>query len=155
LYETTLAESQGPQNMPDTISMFLTHLLVAFLVALFLSLLLIPLRRPKTTHAKASTAVGVLFLFFILFLGTWAGGLWIMPFGSPWLGVYWMPFLVAGVFIALVVAATDQSSWRSKEREDTRSDRVERAALATAFGLLFWILIMALLLAIYAGYSAM
>lgn len=135
--------------------MFLTHLLVAFFVALFLSLLLIPLRRPQTTQAKTSTAVGVLFLFFILFLGTWAGGLWITPFGSPWLGVYWMPFLVAGIFIALVVATTDQSSWRSKERKQTESDRVEHAALATSFGLLFWILIMALALAIYAGYSAM
>lgn len=134
--------------------MFLTHLLVAFFVALFLSLLLIPVRRPRTAQAKTSTAVGVLFLFFILFLGTWAGGLWITPFGSPWLGVYWMPFLVAGLFVALLVAATDQSSRRSYERKETEPDHVEHAALATAFGLLFWILIMALAIAIVAGYSA-
>jgi NADH:ubiquinone oxidoreductase subunit 6 (subunit J) len=135
--------------------MFLVHLVVALLVALFLSLLLIPLRRPRSAQAKTSTAVGVLFLFFILFLGTWAGGLWITPFGSPWLGVYWMPFLVAGLFVALLVAATDQSSRRSYERKKTESDHVEHAALATAFGLLFWILIMALVIAIFAGYSAM
>lgn len=134
--------------------MFLTHLLVAFFVALLLSLLLIPVRRPRTAQAKTSTAVGVLFLFFILFLGTWAGGLWITPFGSPWLGVYWMPFLVAGLFVALLVAATDQSSRRSYERKETEPDHVEHAALATAFGLLFWILIMALAIAIVAGYSA-
>jgi NADH:ubiquinone oxidoreductase subunit 6 (subunit J) len=134
--------------------MFLTHLLVAFFVASFLSLLLIPVRRPRTAQAKTSTAVGVLFLFFILFLGTWAGGLWITPFGSPWLGVYWMPFLVAGLFVALLVAATDQSSRRSYERKETEPDHVEHAALATAFGLLFWILIMALAIAIVAGYSA-
>jgi NADH:ubiquinone oxidoreductase subunit 6 (subunit J) len=135
--------------------MFLVHLVVALLVALFLSLLLIPLRRPRSAQAKTSTAVGVLFLFFILFLGTWAGGLWLTPFGSPWLGVYWMPFLVAGLFVALLVAATDQSSRRSYERKKTESDHVEHAALATAFGLLFWILIMALVIAIFAGYSAM
>jgi NADH:ubiquinone oxidoreductase subunit 6 (subunit J) len=135
--------------------MFLAHLLVALLVALLLSLLLIPLRRPRSAQAKTSTAVGVLFLFFILFLGTWAGGLWITPFGSPWLGVYWMPFVVAGVFVALLVAATDQSSRRSYERKETEPDHVEHAALATAFGLLFWILIMALAIAIVAGYSAM
>jgi NADH:ubiquinone oxidoreductase subunit 6 (subunit J) len=135
--------------------MFLAHLLVAFLVALLLSLLLIPLRRPQSAQAKTSTAVGVLFLFFILFLGTWAGGLWITPFGSPWLGVYWMPFVVAGLFVALLVAATDQSSRRSYERKETEPDHVEHAALATAFGLLFWILIMALAIAIVAGYSAM
>ncbi|TVS12652.1 MAG: hypothetical protein EA424_22380, partial [Planctomycetaceae bacterium] len=123
--------------------MFLAHLLVAFLVALLLSLLLIPLRRPRSAQAKASTAVGILFLFFILFLGTWAGGLWITPFGSPWLGVYWLPFVVAGIFVALLVAATDQSSRRSDESEEADPDRVEHAALATAFGLLFWILIMA------------
>jgi NADH:ubiquinone oxidoreductase subunit 6 (subunit J) len=134
--------------------MFLTHLLIAFLVASLLSLLLIPVRRPRTAQAKTSTAVGVLFLFFILFLGTWAGGLWITPFGSPWLGVYWMPFLVAGLFVALLVAATDQSSSRSYEGKETESDHVEHAALATAFGLLFWILIMALAIAIVAGYSA-
>lgn len=135
--------------------MFLAHLLVAFLVALLLSLLLVPLRRPRSAQAKTSTAVGVLFLFFILFLGTWAGGLWITPFGSPWLGVYWMPFVVAGLFVALLVAATDQSSRRSYERKETGPDHVEHAALATAFGLLFWILIMALAIAIVAGYSAM
>jgi hypothetical protein len=135
--------------------MFLVHLVVALLVALFLSLLLIPLRRPRSAQAKTSTAVGVLFLFFILFLGTWAGGLWITPFGSPWLGVYWMPFVVAGLFVALLVAATDQSSRRSYERKKTEPDHVEHAALATAFGLLFWILIMALVIAIFAGYSAM
>ncbi|TVS19907.1 MAG: hypothetical protein EA424_06640, partial [Planctomycetaceae bacterium] len=123
--------------------MFLGHLLVAFLVALFMSLLLIPFRRPRSAQARVSTAVGVLFLFFILFLGTWAGGLWITPFGSPWLGVYWLPFVVAGIFVALLVAATDQSSRRSDESEEADPDRVEHAALATAFGLLFWILIMA------------
>ena len=135
--------------------MFLAHLLVALLVALLLSLLLIPLRRPRSAQAKTSTAVGVLFLFFILFLGTWAGGLWITPFGSPWLGVYWMPFVVAGLFVALLVAATDQSSRRSYERKEAEPDHVEHAALATAFGLLFWILIMALAIAIVAGYSAL
>ncbi len=62
--------------------MFVTHLLIALLVASLLSLLLIPFRRPRSAQAKASTAVGVLFLFFIWFLGTWAGGLWITPFGS-------------------------------------------------------------------------
>ena len=135
--------------------MFLAHLLVAFLVALFSSLLLIPFRRPRSTQAKASTAVGVLFLFFILFLGTWAGGLWITPFGSSWLGVYWMPFVVAGLFVALLLAATDRSSRRSYERKKTDPDHVEHAALATTFGLLFWILIMALAIAIVAGYSVL
>jgi hypothetical protein len=141
--------------MRETTSMFLTHLLLSFLVALFLSLLLIPFRRPRTVQAKTSKAVGVLFLFFILFLGTWAGGLWMMKFGSPWLGVYWVPFLVAGLLVALVVAATDRSSWRINERKHAESDRVEHAALAATFGLLSWILIMALVLAIYAGYSAL
>ncbi len=135
--------------------MFLAHLLIAFLVALFMSLLLIPFRRPRSAQAKASTAVGVLFLFFILFLGTWAGGLWITPFGSAWLGVYWMPFVVTGLVVALLLAATDQSSRRSYERKETDPDHVGHAALATAFGLLFWILIMALAIAIVAGYSVL
>ncbi len=134
--------------------MFFAHLLVAVLVALFFSLLLIPFRRPRSAQAKASTAVGVLFLFFILFLGTWAGGLWIAPFGSAWLGVYWMPFVVAGLFVALLMAVTDQSSRRRYERDETDPDHVEHAALVTAFGMLFWILVMALALAIFAGYSA-
>jgi hypothetical protein len=136
--------------------MFLVHLVVAFLVALVLSLLLIPLRKPRSAQAKTSTAAGVLFIFFLLFLATWAGGLWITPFGTAWLGVYWMPFLVAGLIAALLVAATDQSPWRSHERKEkeTESDHVERVALVTAFGLLFWILIMALTIAIVAGYYA-
>lgn len=134
--------------------MFLIHLLIALVVAASLSLLLIPLRRPRSAQAKTTTAMGVLLLFFILFLGTWAGGLWITPFGPVWLGVYWMPFVVAGFFVALLVALTDRSSWRIHERNGTKSDRVERAALVTAFGFLFWILIMALTIAIIAGYTA-
>jgi hypothetical protein len=45
-------------------------------------------------------------LFFVIFLATWAGGLWIQPVGPVMWGVSFTVFIVVGVLVALMVAAT-------------------------------------------------
>ncbi|WP_243374913.1 hypothetical protein [Geotalea sp. SG265] len=45
-------------------------------------------------------------LFFVIFLATWAGGLWIQPVGPVMWGISFTVFIVVGVLVALLVAAT-------------------------------------------------
>lgn len=129
--------------------MIFADFLIALLVALLLSsIVFIGLRR---TGPWASFA----FLFFALFLATWAGGIWITPIGRPLAGVYWLPFLMAGVVFALLLAAavpperTEESTIKlvTEEEKKEKERKVRRAA-----GLLFWLFAAALALAILVRY---
>jgi hypothetical protein len=54
--------------------------------------------------------------FLVIFLFSWGGGSWITPFGPLGWGVAWMPFLVMGVFMALLLTAVTPRSKRSRTR---------------------------------------
>jgi hypothetical protein len=114
--------------------MILVDFLIAFFVALLLSsIVFLGLRRtgPWTSF---------LFLFFALFLATWAGGIWITPIGRPLAGVYWLPFLMAGVVFALLLAVAvppdkaEESTIKLVTEEEKKAR--ERTVRRTA-GLLF------------------
>lgn len=129
--------------------MILTDFLVAFLVSLLLSaIVVVGMRR---TGPWAS----FFFLFLALFLATWAGGIWITPIGRPVGGVYWLPFLVAGVVFALLLA--------SMERIDTRAEtsiklvteqerKAHKKEVRRTVGLFFWLFACVLALAILLRY---
>lgn len=135
--------------------MFVAHLCTALLVALLLTILLIPRKTRKSAQDRGGTAGAVLVLFFILFLAAWAGGLWITPFGPRVFGVFWIPFLVAGLFFGLLWTAVDMAFHRNGRRRTTKANPAERVAVAAAFSLLASILIIGLALAVVAGYSVM
>jgi len=42
-------------------------------------------------------------LFVVFFLATWAGGIWMAPFGPPIGRVYWVPFTLIAILIAAVL----------------------------------------------------
>ncbi len=124
-----------------------------FLVALVIALLLASL--VFVGFRRAGPWASFLFLFLALFLATWAGGVWIMPFGRPLGGVYWLPFLMAGVVFALLLAAVvppDKSEETTVElvTEEEKKER-ERTLRRTA-GLLFWTFAGVLAVAIILGY---
>jgi hypothetical protein len=48
---------------------------------------------------------GVAAFFVIVFLASWAGGVWMTPLGPTGWGVYWLPFLLVGLMVALLLAA--------------------------------------------------
>jgi hypothetical protein len=92
---------------------------------------------------------------FILFLATWAGGLWVMPFGPVWWGVPWLPFLLVGLFIALLLAALIPGETQ-RPRPKTPSE-IQRQAHADAESIIaldifFWFSIVGFLVAIIVGY---
>jgi hypothetical protein len=54
--------------------------------------------------------------FLVIFLFSWGGGSWVTPFGPLGWGVAWMPFLVMGIFMALLLTAVTPRSNRSRTR---------------------------------------
>ena len=48
----------------------------------------------------------VLWFFVVVLMATWAGGVWLTPVGPAVGGFYWLPFLVAGLIVSLLLAAT-------------------------------------------------
>ena len=81
--------------------MWFAELLFAFIIALIFSfLLLVVFGRGRRSDEEALWP-GFIFLFFILFLATWAGGAWVTPIGPTVWGAVWLPFLFVGIAGAL------------------------------------------------------
>jgi len=83
----------------------------------------------------------------VLFLATWAGGIWITPFGPPMFGVYWLPFVFVGLVFALLLTATVPAETRRLRpyTEETAEMVAEETAIA-AIGTVFWVLLVGLIL---------
>jgi hypothetical protein len=98
---------------------------------------------------------GVAAFFVIVFLASWAGGIWLTPPGPVNWGSYWLPFLLVGVMVALLMAAvrTPPPEESSIELVDRRKRKARRWAAATTLSIFFWILVGMLLLAIVNRYT--
>jgi len=100
---------------------------------------------------------GLVFFFLILFLATWAGGLWISPFGPVAWGVHWLSFLLVGIIIGLLLTALIPPVERPPYPEsEARLKRRPRGDKATMMGIdaFLVILILVLIIAIVAAYYA-
>ena len=128
--------------------MFLTQLTFALVIAAFLSAVFAVGFRRSGPWASA-------FIFFVVvFLASLAGGLWISPIGPRLWGAHWLPFLLVGLIIALLLAAaplTDRSS-SSVELVDRTRERREEKQVRTALDVFFWVLIISFVLVILAHY---
>jgi hypothetical protein len=94
-----------------------------------------------------------LFIFFIILIVTWAGGVWITPFGTPVWGVYWLPFVAVGLVLALVLLAINPPRKPRTRREAIQRREDERQASALVSGF-FWVMLLALGVAIVTHYVA-
>jgi hypothetical protein len=130
--------------------MFFWDLIVAFFIALIISVILGGLlgwERPD----RPGIGSALVFLFLILFLATWAGGVWITPFGPAAWGVFWLPFLVVGIIIAFLIVALVPTR-RPRTRQEAAQQAEEESENASMLGGLFWFFIILLIIAIIAGY---
>lgn len=146
--------------------MILIDLIFAVIVALLISLLLAGVmgwRHPRTAGAGPA----MLFLFLLLLVVVWAGGAWSRPYGPPMWGGYWLPYLVIGLFVALVllaIGAAGATETKSRplprtaaQAEPTATDAEEEAVavgLAGIFTVFFWVLLILGVLAIILRYIA-
>lgn len=132
--------------------MIVLELLVAFLVSAVLSAIF------ALATWKRGKRKGLIWLFLIIFFATWAGGLWMRPFGPTLWGIHWLSFLHVGVVVALILAAS-HSGPRPRSRNETiemlekmrQRREVEQVAWIT-LTIFFWVLMLALLSAILFRY---
>ncbi len=125
--------------------MILTDILFAMVVAVGLTLIF-----AKLLRNVGPWALWWMFLL-LVFLAAWAGGVWITPVGPQLFGRYWLPFLLAGLFFALLLAAAAPVS---PPRTEEAAQLVAQAEEATSTGvsIFFWILLLALIVAIVVAY---
>jgi hypothetical protein len=123
--------------------MFLLDMVVAIVIGLVLIALasaLFDYRGPWSTFWS---------LLLIIVLATWAGGVWLTPFGPTWFGVTWLPFLFTGLLIIVLLAAATGTPRYGRSRYVVAE---EAAAEATALSVFFWIVLVALLAGILLAY---
>ena len=131
--------------------------MVEFFVALLIALLVsVPfgfaLRRriPRT---------GFFWFFLILFLATWAGGMWIGPFGPSFRGIFWLPFVLVAVLVGFFLAAVaprppPSSRIETLEMlEEIEQKRKLEKLTYMSFGVFFWVALFALIAVIIVHYA--
>lgn len=127
--------------------MFLAHALLAFVVASAFGILLAAALRRSGPWAAPWAA------FLVIFLFVWAGGVWVTPIGPSLYHVYWVPFLLMGLFVALLIAAAAEPGRRRVHRPVQEGPgHAEEAETQPGLTVFFWVLIAVLVSVIVAGY---
>lgn len=90
-------------------------------------------------------------MFAILFLASWAGGIWLAPPGSRPVLAYIVPFLVVGLAMALLMTAfiprhPPRTRGEALRRQDARRE------VASFVNVFFWLLLVVLLASILVRY---
>jgi len=131
---------------------FILELLIAISISLVLSALFV------LVIQRGERRTGFFWLFVVVFLVTWAGGVWLRPFGPTLWGVCWLGFLLAGLFILLLLAIfIPQKPVRGRRETLDMLEKVARKRELDTFtyitlGVFFWILLAALIIAIMFRY---
>lgn len=128
--------------------MVFVEALFALAVALFLTVVFAVIGRQGRRPAR------VIVFFVVVFLGAWAGGIWITPVGPSILGVYWVSFFAAGLLFALVLEAVAAFSTRPAEPQSghIQEDKKEEREIESVLGAFFWVLLAMFVAAIILGY---
>jgi hypothetical protein len=130
--------------------MFFVDLMFALVLAMGLSLFLpgtFGWRRPGQEVLWGN----MVFLFLLIFLISWAGGVWLPQSGPVWRGGYWLPFLLTAFFVVMLLFAM-----APLDPPRTREQAIERATLEMAakrsLGVFFWLLVIGSGIAIIIHY---
>lgn len=92
-----------------------------------------------------------LWIFFLLiFLATWAGQLWILPFGPITRGISWLSLVFVAVFFAVFILAL-----MPMVPADTKPEKSSEEGAFMALGAFLWIILIILLISIALGYYRM
>jgi Ca2+/Na+ antiporter len=127
---------------------FLASVTVALLVCVIFALV--------TRHKMRRTGFGWFFLFVLI--ATWAGGVWLRPFGPSWGDIRWLQFLIAGLVVVLLFALfAPLKAPRSRHetidqlQEIARQKELQKVTYLT-LGIVFWVILVILIAAIAIRY---
>ncbi|MGD2111096.1 MAG: hypothetical protein PVI86_17095 [Phycisphaerae bacterium] len=96
---------------------------------------------------------GVVWFFLIVLFASWAGGVWIRPVGPTLWGVYWLPFVIVGLVVALLLAASaPPPPMRLPKSVEETEDKIEAESIAVALSAFVWIMLLFLIVAIGVHY---
>jgi hypothetical protein len=132
--------------------MLIPELLASFIIAVILTALYMLVTR------AAGPRTGLIWLFLIVFLATWAGGVWLRPFGPALWGIHWLNFLLMGLVIVLfLVIIIPRKAPRGRQETLDMLDRIEQEkeleeAAYITLSIFFWILLSVLVIAIILRY---
>jgi len=93
----------------------------------------------------------ILLFFLVIFLGSWAAGIWVGPLGPALWGVYWLPALMVGLVLALLLAAAFPAAPPRPRRDEIELQRRATPA-AMAIDAFFVVLVVLLGVFILIGY---
>ncbi|HJT36226.1 MAG TPA: hypothetical protein VJ783_29665 [Pirellulales bacterium] len=128
----------------------LIHILFAIVVALvFTAILAAIFGREGYEEGGWATA---LILFGVLFLTSWAGGVWLTPIGPQLLGVPWLPFVLMGFVAALLLAAMSPGR-PPRTRREAREQAEAQEVVSTTASAFVWILAVCMIFAITLHYA--
>lgn len=127
--------------------MFLIDVLFALLMAgIFTLIFAVALRRPGPWSSIAA-------FFLVIFLASWAGGLWISPTGPAFLGIFWVPILLVALLVALLLSAVSPRRPQHVQTiSEAEAESRQRQAVLRAFDAFFWALLIGFLIVIILGY---
>jgi hypothetical protein len=101
---------------------------------------------------------GFFWFFVIVFLATWAGGIWFPPIGPSIRGIYWFPSLMVGLIAAFLLTVLAERR-TPKNRQETlealarmEEKREMEQATYIALSMLFWFVLALLIAAIIIRY---
>lgn len=89
---------------------------------------------------KHTSVVRLPLFFLTVFLGSWAGGLWVIPFEEAAWTVYWIPSFAGGMVIAAVVASVSTIPFLRASVDEALTDSTERTRTVTTIEGFLWIL---------------
>lgn len=127
--------------------MFIADLIIALVIAVLMTLFFAVLLRRRGPWGS------IPLFFLVVLLGAWAAGKWIGPVGPPLIGVYWLPFVVFGLIVALFLSAAMAIPSAPERRKDPggRSAAGEGGAVRPLDGF-FWLLLVVLVFVVVAAY---
>jgi len=106
---------------------------------------------------RQNWGAALVFFFLILFLATWAGGMWVVPFGPIAWGVPWVTYLFVGIVIALLLTAlippVERPTYPGREPGISEPSQRDNTAVI-GLDIFMIVLMLALIIAIVAAYYA-
>jgi hypothetical protein len=132
--------------------MITEEFLIALAITVFLSVTFALATRSKGQRT------GFIWFFLIILMATWAGGIWLQPFGPAIGETRWMPFVVIGLIVTIFISLFGSGKppygrheTLDKLEEIAQERRLEKATYVT-LSTFFWTVLFTLLAAIFMRY---
>jgi uncharacterized membrane protein len=125
--------------------MILGDFLIAFVIALFFTIVLVASGRKHRSWKRIIT------IFMIILFASWAGGVWVTPVGPAILGIYWVSFFIVALILALIMETV--SALHAAPQDISKKDtRKEEESLEILISTSFLILLIIFIAVIIIGY---